>query len=166
MTSPDDSHTTATTAARQLAQIAVDLLRARTSGEVLDRVVQAAIEVVPGCERASITLGDGDRFWTPVATDGEASAFDELQYRLGEGPCLDALERPVVVAQGNGWNQWPGFATKKPADLAVVVSCGLALRTQPAAALNLYTAGIFGGGKPGTRSRAGVTRLGRRRDRP
>lgn len=122
---------------RRLAHLAVALHGADSLDAVLDQVVRVAAEVVPGCDGASITFRDGDRLWTPTATDERATAFDELQYGLGEGPCLDALERPIVAADGTNWDEWPAFHAAVPDDLALV-SCGLLALARPAGALNLY----------------------------
>ena len=48
-----------------------------------------------------------------AATDGPASTMEELQFTLGEGPCVDASVggRPVLQPElrKTGPSRWPGF---------------------------------------------------------
>ena len=61
---------------------------------VLQRVVEAARTAVPGADLVSVTLRAEDRFHTPVQTDALATRLDEIQYRLGEGPCVESTRTP------------------------------------------------------------------------
>ena len=49
-----------------------------------------------------------------AVTDGAAAVLEDLQFTLGEGPCVEASRtgRPVLVADlvGSGPGRWPGFA--------------------------------------------------------
>jgi GAF domain-containing protein len=77
--------------AREFVVLADTLSAAGSVAEVLVRVVHAARAVVPGADLVSVTLRDPDGgFHTPVETDALATRLDELQYRLGEGPCIAA----------------------------------------------------------------------------
>jgi hypothetical protein len=87
--------------AQQFATLTYSLLDATTSGEVLDQVVQATTDVVPGADVVSVTLRTPDgRFFTPARTDPLAAELDQLQFGLGEGPCVEAARAagPGVVA--------------------------------------------------------------------
>jgi GAF domain-containing protein len=76
---------------RQFTELTRQLLSATTVGEVLDQVVRAAAELVPGADMVSVTLRSPDgTFHTPAETDPVASRLDALQYETGEGPCVDA----------------------------------------------------------------------------
>ncbi|WP_328454449.1 GAF and ANTAR domain-containing protein [Amycolatopsis sp. NBC_00438] len=101
--------------ARQFAELTRTLLDATpTVGGVLKLVVGAAGESIPDADLVSITLRDPDgRFHTPVETDPIALTLDELQYRHGEGPCVESAcpDGPAI-----GWSQdvgrdprWPSF---------------------------------------------------------
>ena len=58
---------------------------------VLERIVARAASVVPAASMVSVTLRESDgRFHTPVETDPLATRADEIQYRTGEGPCVEA----------------------------------------------------------------------------
>jgi hypothetical protein len=48
---------------------------------------------------ASVTLLEQSGYRTAASTDPSASAVDEAQYQSHEGPCLDAVDAPLVYAQ-------------------------------------------------------------------
>ena len=57
----------------------------------LTQLVHKAVETLAPCDAASITLSDArGRFHTPAASDRIAETCDQLQYSLGEGPCVTA----------------------------------------------------------------------------
>jgi GAF domain-containing protein len=59
----------------------------------LERVVLSARAIVPGADLVSVTLRSPDgAFHTPVATDRIATDLDQLQYRFGEGACVEAAD--------------------------------------------------------------------------
>jgi len=140
--------------AAQFAALAAHLFSAGTAADVLDRVVYSAAGLVPEADFASITLRKGEsEFETPVSTDAVATRLDEVQYRTGEGPCVDATRRNgdgIAVDQDlRNSRQWPRFGPAA-AELGVhsVICFGL-LPTSPAprlGALNLYSreAGALG----------------------
>ena len=62
----------------------------------------------------AVMTGSGSREMV-YATDSVAQALDELQFTLGEGPCIDAFRerRPVLeaaMAEEPAQDRWPGFA--------------------------------------------------------
>jgi hypothetical protein len=57
-------------------------------------VVNAARVAAPGADLVSITLATSSGYATPVYTDDLALKLDEVQYRLGEGPCVEATGTP------------------------------------------------------------------------
>ena len=83
-----------------LSALAASLVDAASVADVLKRVADAAVQLVPGADLVSVTLRqpDGD-YATPVETDALATRLDALQYRFGEGPCVAAAEgdRPGVI---------------------------------------------------------------------
>ncbi|MFE3170042.1 GAF and ANTAR domain-containing protein [Amycolatopsis sp. NPDC059090] len=90
--------------ARGFGALAAVLLDAGTLHEAMERVVSAALRVVPGAELASITLRSADGgFHTPVHTDEHAEELDRIQYQTGEGPCVECArrERPGHALTGN-----------------------------------------------------------------
>ncbi len=74
--------------AREFVRLAAHLSGAETVHGVLQRVVWAALRVVPGADLASVTMRAADGLHTPVQTEGLASRLDAEQYRLDEGPCV------------------------------------------------------------------------------
>jgi ANTAR domain/GAF domain len=71
----------------QLAKVLSD---ESTVQGVLERVVHSAKQVVPGADLVSITVRSPGGYTTPVETDPLATRLDEAQYRLDEGPCVEA----------------------------------------------------------------------------
>ena len=131
--------------AGEFVRLAENLLAATTVHGVLDRVVHAARAAVPGADLVSVTLGTETGYTTPVYTDDLALKLDEVQYRLSEGPCVDATRTPGAgltfsgdLAQGV---QFPAFG---PAAAELGVHCVLAVGLFPQGesprfgALNIY----------------------------
>ena len=76
----------------RLATIARELLNEPDVQRTLQRVVDAAAANLDGGVWASVTLVKQRReVETPVVTDDRAGRADQLQYELGQGPCLDAI---------------------------------------------------------------------------
>lgn len=129
--------------ARGFAALARELMGAPEDESVtFDMVVKRAIDVVPGCDHAGITLrGRRGRVTTAAQTDQVVLDADRLQYELSEGPCLDAAfeERTYVsndLAHDARWSAWG----PRVAELGVgsVVAVQLTGGNQTLGALNLY----------------------------
>jgi hypothetical protein len=62
-------------------------------------------------------LGHRRSVSTMAFTDGMVDRLDQLQYTLGEGPCLDAMHHhtSVVVDDMRTETRWPRFAPQAPA---------------------------------------------------
>ncbi|HUQ56348.1 MAG TPA: ANTAR domain-containing protein [Lentzea sp.] len=134
--------------AEQFAVLTCSLLGAATTGEVLQRVVRAAVLVVPGADLVSITLRSADgRFHTPVETDPVAVELDRLQYGLREGPCLDAADPDgpdfVVAADLAMARSWPRFGpAAAERGMGALLSTALLPGVRPprlSGALNIYS---------------------------
>jgi ANTAR domain-containing protein/GAF domain-containing protein len=76
--------------AGQFIRLAEALAGELTVQGVLHRVVEVAQHAVPGADLVSITLRSPAGYTTPVETDPLATRLDEIQYRLDEGPCVEA----------------------------------------------------------------------------
>jgi GAF domain-containing protein len=78
----------------------------------LDRGLEIAIRLIPGCTYAGISVVQHDgRIDTPARTDPLVAQIDELQYRVQEGPCLDAIATNEIVSspdlrQEERWPRW------------------------------------------------------------
>src|SRR4051812_6294188 len=62
----------------------------------LGAAAQLALRIIPGCSSVSIAILLETGVSTAAVSDRVALEVDLLQYRFGEGPCLDALEGQVV----------------------------------------------------------------------
>jgi hypothetical protein len=100
-----------------------DPKRAQPGDDLLDEVAEPqsrklcelCVLVLPvdGAALAVMT-GSGSREMV-YATDSVGQELDELQFTLGEGPCIDAFRerRPVIEAammHAGAQERWPGFA--------------------------------------------------------
>jgi ANTAR domain-containing protein/GAF domain-containing protein len=83
--------------------------------EALDHITQAASEAVPGIDYVSISLTTkGGRIETLAPTDPVAVSLDQVQYDLGEGPCLEAaLGEPWVQVDDLAADlRWPAYGAR------------------------------------------------------
>ena len=110
----------------------------------LKSAVAGALNVVKHAEHAGISLVHADRrVETPAATDAVARRGDELQYELGEGPCLQSireqetvLSRDLLVEQ-----RWPRWSRQVTAELGIrsMLCFQLFVTQDTLGALNLYS---------------------------
>jgi GAF domain-containing protein len=128
--------------AARFAEVSSDLLA--TSAELtFQAVAQRAVEITPGCDAASITLlGRRGRATTVASTDPVCECLDDVQYAVGEGPCLDAafeLGTVIVhdVVSDHRWPEWAAAAHQRGLGSAVAVRLHTAKETL--GALNLYS---------------------------
>lgn len=85
------------------------------------------------------TLGGG----TVAASDLVSRRLDDLQFTLGEGPCIDAysLRRPVLEPDllGSGSTRWPGYAAAAQDEgVRAVFAFPLQIGTARAGAMDVY----------------------------
>jgi len=127
---------------RRLAEAARAMSGEEGTTQTLDRAVQFASEIVDHCDFAGISVVRPDGIETPVATDEALRRVDELQYELGEGPCLDALKHNDVLVVGNlaDDSRWPRWGPHISQELGVHSSMSIRLFTsdETLGALNLY----------------------------
>ena len=124
--------------AAAFAAIAENLYTADSFDAVLLRIAQTAVSTVVGCEMASITLSEQGVYRTAATTHAAAAGVDQAQYDAQEGPCLDAVETPIVYAQSFPDLRWPTLASR-PVDMGAHSAASYRL-----AAANLATAGTGG----------------------
>ena len=98
--------------AAALAEAALALKEPETVGQALSRLVEVALSIIPGAEQCGISVADRKTVSTVASTDGMVDELDQLQYRLDEGPCLDAIRHhtSVVVDDMRTETRWPRFA--------------------------------------------------------
>ena len=131
------------------AQVSQDLMQIGEETPTLQSVVERAVEVVPACDWASVTLRRRrNRTETVAASSDIARQADELQYDLGEGPCLEAAitGEPRLSNHLETSEDWPRWGPKA-AQTGVHALLGIQLSTtdEVLGALNLYagTPGAF-----------------------
>jgi ANTAR domain len=94
------------------ADIAEQLYGADSFDDVLSRIAEAAVSTIAGCRMASVTLCERSGYRTAASTDPAATAVDQAQYQSHEGPCLDAVDAPMVYAQSFPDERWPTLASR------------------------------------------------------
>lgn len=122
------------------------LSRTQDVPSALGDLVDLATTIIPCCDWAGITQvagRGGDRYVTIAATDPIVRAADELQYRFGEGPCVDAARADGLFRADDlaADGAWPRFAAQVTASTPVRSALSLTIHPEPVgAALNLYSA--------------------------
>lgn len=136
--------TTKTAYAAYFARISEGLLEDPAIPPTFQRVVDRAVEVVPGCEGAGITVRQGRRgsAHTAAATSDLALQVDELQYEIDEGPCLDATRGGGTLVSDDlrhepRWSRWAAEAARL--GMRSVVSIRLHTEEETCGALNCYS---------------------------
>ena len=92
----------------QFAVLAQRLRDGKSADEIQQIVVESAVQLIDGCDRAAIGVLDGEKFRSAAATDDIMRLIDELQNEVGEGPCLEASVDNVAqvdndIATGSKW---------------------------------------------------------------
>jgi transcriptional regulator with GAF, ATPase, and Fis domain len=90
----------------------------------LDLIVRVARDSMPEIDHAGVSVAHRDGTVETRAAAGDlVLQLDQLQYSLGEGPCLHAIEAEPVVVVEEAWREtrWPRFMSG---------ACALGLRSQ------------------------------------
>lgn len=82
--------------------------------ETLTEIAQFAVLAIPGADGAGLTMLEDDRAQTVVASAEFVHAVDDVQYGLGEGPCLQAVASGRTQTSGSlgGEPRWPRFGPR------------------------------------------------------
>ena len=132
--------------AATLDQAAAELSAERSRGQVLERMVQLAPDVIPAAEQVSVTVEGEAGLVTAAASGALAEQIDAIQFEVGEGPCVAALRagEMVLVPDLAAEKRWPGFTSRVAQQERVRVwsMLSLPLRTggEVAGSLNLASA--------------------------
>ena len=126
-----------------LSRMAIELASLDSSSETMDTIAQYARVAVEGDE-AGIMLVTGRRVETPAGTSALVDTAHQLQLRIGEGPCLEALaggQHTVLVSNSLADDRWPQWGPAA-ADLGFhsVISSSLEARSRRIGSLNVYAA--------------------------
>jgi ANTAR domain/GAF domain len=109
--------------------------------ETLVRIAEFAVRAIPGAEGAGLTMLEDDRPQTVVASAEFVHAIDDVQYGLGEGPCLLAVESRSTQTSGSlgGDARWPRFGPRVGRmGVHSALSLPLLLPDRVVGALNVY----------------------------
>lgn len=132
------------TAAEGFAGVARELQQESSPAETWQRIVELAVQHMPACESAAISLvRSGGRIETPAATDDAARAVDRIQYETGQGPCLDAIREheSFLTSDLAREDRWPQFASRAEQETGIHSMLGFRLfvREDTLGALNLFS---------------------------
>ncbi|MFI8949895.1 GAF and ANTAR domain-containing protein [Streptomyces sp. NPDC053750] len=132
--------------AQQMASLARDLLAQDSVNDTLERITGAATELVEGCDAAGILILRGNRVQSLAPTDQVVVASDELQGRVGEGPCFDAArssegQRQFRIADFTDQaRRWPKYVPEaRRLNLGSMMGFLLFTEDEDLGALNLYS---------------------------
>ncbi|MET7455791.1 GAF and ANTAR domain-containing protein [Streptomyces sp. NPDC005574] len=118
------------------------LLDTETLDDFLHSLALAAMNYAPNADGCGLTLQFEGQPMTVTSAGVSASALDEKQYGLGDGPCLQALRDNLEVdvtdlREEKRWGDYPSLAAACGARSSL--SLPIAPRTDVAGALNLYS---------------------------
>jgi len=101
-------------AAEAFNALAAVVYASETLEEIYDTLVRIAVEVIDGCDHASIMRkGTDGGFQTVAATDETARIIDKLEQLHRDGPCLDAIVEDAAQFEDDLTApdaRWPSFS--------------------------------------------------------
>jgi GAF domain-containing protein len=109
--------------------------------ETLVDIAEFAVRAIPGADGAGLTMLEDARAQTVVASAQFVHAVDDVQYGLGEGPCLLAVESRATQTSGSlgGDPRWPRFGPRVGRmGVHSVLSLPLLLPDRVVGAMNVY----------------------------
>ena len=113
------------------------------AGEMYAAICVAATLIVPGCDHASLLIRKNDGFVTAGASSPLARRIDDFERRVGDGPCIDAIEEevPQIEPDLTTPSQWPQLAAALLAETPVRGAMGFRILVdkRKGAALNLFS---------------------------
>jgi GAF domain-containing protein len=82
--------------------------------DMLTQVATFAVQAIPGADGAGLTLLEIDRADLIVKSEPFVRAIDEIQYSIGEGPCISAAASGETKRSGQLANdpRWPRFGPR------------------------------------------------------
>lgn len=132
-----------------MSQAARELENQPDSSETMQTAVDVATRDIDAADGATVSLIlRGGSVQTLAASSDAARRCDELQYELGEGPCLDgAWEGHVIHSPDLEYEQrWPRWAARATAETGYRCAMAFELFTTGDAVggLNLYSSQVRG----------------------
>ena len=82
--------------------------------ELLTRVANMAVQAIPGADGAGLTLLEPDRADIIVKSTDFVREIDDIQYSIGQGPCISAAQTGTTMRSGSlgGDLRWPRFGPR------------------------------------------------------
>jgi GAF domain-containing protein len=112
-----------------------------TLEDLLTRVASFAVQAIPGANGAGLTLIEDGRADTIVKSEPFVREIDDIQYGIGEGPCISAAATGQTMRSGSlsGDSRWPRFGPRA-GRLGVhsVLSLPLLVQDTVVGAMNVY----------------------------
>lgn len=118
------------------------LVSEETVDATLERIANLAARTIDDCDAAGVTLYLDGRYVTAAHTDERTLAVDDGQYKLDEGPCLQAMrdQRVLRFDVDEAEQRWPEFvADARANDVRSFLAAPLMLRGESIGSLNLYS---------------------------
>jgi GAF domain-containing protein len=128
--------------AEMLSKLARSLASQPDMTETLNAIAVAAVADINAAEQCGVSLLEGGSINTVASTGDLVGEVDELQYEVGEGPCLDAIRDRHTYRTGDmgGETRWPRFAGRAAdAGLRSMLSFRLFTSKDTLGALNIYS---------------------------
>jgi GAF domain-containing protein len=128
-----------------LSELSNVLFADHTAEELLETVVALARRTLGGADGVSVSLLGAAGFTTSNASDDIVRELDGVQYRDGEGPCVDAIRqaRQVSMSVEDDGRRYPSFsAAASERFMTAVLSTPLASGERVLGALNCYSASV------------------------
>lgn len=109
-----------------------------------EALVKVTVDRLPGAQSASVTILRNGTFRTEASSDSVAEHGDALQYRLGSGPCVDAVVEGSVFHTNDlpADERWPEFGLRAASVLGIRSMLAYRLLIddeQAVAGLNVYS---------------------------
>lgn len=111
------------------------------SDDVLQSITGLSVAVIEGCDAASLSIAGAGGVTTRAATGPLAVVLDEIQYRTGEGPSLDAMTTGALSRPGLPGIEprWPSFWSESQArGLQATLAAPVRVEELVVGSLNLY----------------------------
>jgi hypothetical protein len=109
--------------------------------DMLTQVATLAVLAIPGADGAGLTLLEIDRADLIVKSETFVRAIDDIQYSIGEGPCISAAATGQTRRSGQLSNdsRWPQFGPRASAlGVHSALSLPLVVSTGILGAMNVY----------------------------
>ncbi|WP_408898630.1 ANTAR domain-containing protein [Nocardioides sp. R1-1] len=134
--------------AEALTEAAKAISHHRTLDETLDAIVRAAQHTVPGFDHVGISVAHGNgQIETRAGTGQLVWELDDLQYKLGEGPCYESIadEAVLLLEDARTETRWPRYLPPARAK-GLCSQMGLRLYTEEGTlgGLNFYSVSSTG----------------------